>query len=169
MEKRMEVVSNITIENATIAFRNFSGKEGQFNPKGNRRFCVFLDPPLADVLIKDGWNVKFLEPRDQGDPKQAYLPVGVNYNHFPPRITLISGNGKTVLDEDSVNILDWAEIERVDLIIRPYNWEVNKKVGIKAYLKTMYITIAEDPLAAKYINIPDRGNVADDDPPPWND
>ena len=38
----------------------------------------------------------------------------------------------------------------MDLTINPYVWEANGNTGVKAYLGTMYVTIAEDPLDAKY-------------------
>ncbi|TET24334.1 MAG: hypothetical protein E3J73_08420 [Candidatus Bathyarchaeum sp.] len=158
-----EVNSNITIENARIGFRNFTGKESQFNRPGSRNFCIFLEPELAKTLDSDGWNVKFLEPRDPDEERQAYLPVEVKYMRYPPKITLITGGGMQILDEDTVNILDWAEFESVDLIVRPYNWELNDKRGVKAYLKTMYVTIVEDELAKKYRDVPVSGTAGDEE------
>lgn len=140
----------LVIENASIIFRNFSGKATKFNAEGNRNFCVFVDPASADNLIEDGWNVKFLKAKEEGEEDRPYIPVSVRFNTYPPTIFLISGNNKTRLDEDDLDMLDWAEIQNVDLIIRPYSYEVNGKSGVKAYLKNMYVTIIEDPFASKY-------------------
>lgn len=147
--------SNINIENATIAFRNFSGKEGKFNPAGRRNFCVILDQDISNVLVEDGWNVKYLRPRNEDELPQPYIQVAVNYKNIPPKIVLITSSGKTTLDENTVSMLDWAEISNVDLIVRPYNYEVNGKTGVKAYCKSMYVTIEEDEFEKKYSDVPD--------------
>ena len=148
-------VGNIVMENAQIRFRNFSGKEGRFNPEGRRNFCVLLTDDIVDNLIRDGWNVKYLNPRDEDEAPQPYIQVAVNFDNIPPKVWLITSRGKTLLDEESVNMLDWAELQSVDLIIRPYQWEMNGKTGIKAYLKSGYFTIAEDEFESKYYDVPD--------------
>lgn len=143
-------VGNITVENARIIFRNFAGKESKFNAKGKRNFCLVIDNEEAEQLKEEGWNIKYLKPRDPDEDPQAYVQVSVEYGNFPPNIWLIAGNKKTKLDEDTVASLDYAEIENIDLIIRPYTWEVNGKGGIKAYVKNMYVTIVENEFEKKY-------------------
>lgn len=150
-----KVTSNIVIEGARIGFRNFSGKEGKFNPAGRRNFCVFLDTDHAKKLETDGWNIRWLQPRDEEEEPQASLQVSVAFNNYPPKIVQITSKGKTNLDESTINILDWAEIVECDIIIRPYNWEYNGKSGVKAYLKSLYVTIAEDEFESKYLDNPD--------------
>lgn len=154
------VEDNIRIEGARIGFRNFSGEEGRFNPKGRRNFCVFLEEDIAKDMEKEGWNVKWLQPREEGDELQAYLQVKVVFGKIPPKIVLVTMRGKTRLDEDTVNILDWAEIQNVDLVIRPYNWEVNGNTGVSAYIKTMYVTLREDEFESKYYDVPDSAASA---------
>jgi len=152
------VKNNVVIENAKIGFRNFSGKEGKFNPAGRRNFCVFLDEDVASQLESDGWNIRWLQPKDETEQRKAYMQVAVSFDNIPPKIIIISSKGKTILDDSTVSILDWAEIKEVDLIIRPYNWNVSGKGGVKAYVKSMYVTIVEDEFESKYYDVPDSAS-----------
>ena len=142
--------NNIMIEDARLIFKNFSGEESKFNRAGNKNFCVVLDRDMADDLAAEGWNIKYLRPREDGEEPTPYLQVTVAYGNIPPKVIMIAGRNKTPLDSVSIGTLDYAEIANVDLVIRPYNWEVNGKQGIKAYLKTMYVEIEQDAFASKY-------------------
>lgn len=153
------VKNNIVIENARLVFRNFGGAAGKFNPEGRRNFCVILDQKMGEKLAKDGWNIRYLQPKEEGDEATPYLQVAVSYTNQPPKVILISGKGKTLLDEGSVGLLDWAEIGQVDLIINPYNWNAQGNSGVKAYLKSLYVTIIEDEFEAKYTDVPDSGGA----------
>ena len=145
----------VLMEGVRIIFRNFSGKEGLYNREGDRNFAVLLDDEVATAMTEDGWNVKWLKPRDEEEEEhpQAYLPVSLNFKGRPPRIVLITSRGRTHLDEGQVEMLDWADIINVDLIVRPYEWTVNSKSGIKAYLQSIYVTIEEDALERKYAEL----------------
>lgn len=141
----------LTIENAKIIFRNFSGKKSEYNRAGDRNFAVIIeDKNTAKNLTKDGWNVKQLKPREDETDPPYYISVAVRYGTRPPKIFLVTGRKTTLMSEENVNTLDYAEIVNVDLTINPYPWEANGKRGVKAYLNTMYVTIEDDPFRAKY-------------------
>lgn len=151
----MAANSNIVIEGAKIKFPNFSGKEDHYNPLGGRRsFCVILeDESVVQNLIDDGWNVRYLASRDDPEDKVPYLSVAVNFANMPPKVVMLTSNGKVVLSEDTIGQLDYADIENADVVIRPYNWTVNGKTGVKAYLKTLYVTLNIDEFETKYADI----------------
>lgn len=146
----MDEVKTFMVEDARIIFRNFSGKEGQYNREGDRNFAVILDDKTAEQMLKDGWNVKLLSAREEGEPDTPYIQVSVNFNNRPPRVVMITSTARTNLDENSVSVLDWAEIKTADLIARGYEWTVNGKSGVKAYLQSLFVTIEEDALERKY-------------------
>lgn len=155
------VNDTINIGNARILFRNFEGRPDKYNKDGKRGFCVIIDDPeRAEQLAEDGWNVRILKPRDEDEVPRHYIPVAVSYKIAPPKIYMIAGKKKVLLDEETVGQLDYADIRNVDLIIRPYNWEMSDKngvsSGVKAYLKTMYMTVEEDEFAYKYEDDHDR-------------
>ena len=161
----MENKRLLTIENAKIFIRNFAGKQSKFNPPGKRYFCVFLPEDIAPALEEDGWNIKWTKPRDPDEGPKPYIQVAVGYENYPPKVWLVCGKSKTLLDEESISSLDYAEIEKVDMTINPYSWNANGKTGIKAYLKKMYVTVVQDDLDMKYRDLGEE----DDDDVPWND
>ena len=153
-----KVTNNIKIENAIMISKNFRGVRKEYNEEGNRNFGVLIDEKLAETLKEDGWNVKWLSPRpdDPEQRSQAWLPVKVKFGKIPPIIILITSDGKIKLDEETVGQLDWTRIKNADMIIRPYNYPARsgRPAGVSAYLKCLYVTVAEDDLAMKYADIP---------------
>lgn len=143
-------VKTFMVEDAQLIFRNFEGKEGQYNAKGNRNFAVILPPDVAEQMLRDEWNVKYLEAREEGDEAIPYITVAVNFKNRPPRVVMMTSRSRVNLDEDTVEVLDWANIEKADLICRSYFWEVGGKTGYKAYLQSLFVTIEEDALEQKY-------------------
>lgn len=150
----MANVNNINIEGAMIIWKNFSGERDKFNP-GKRGFSVVIDDTvMADELRQEGWNVKD-RPLQEGadDSEQEWtLPVKLNMNRYT-QVWLIVGNHKTLLDEDTVSQLDVVDIVNCDISIRPYEWEMNGRTGIAAYVDSMYVTIRENKFAEKYADL----------------
>ena len=144
----------VTMEGVRIIWRNFAGKERKYNAEGQRNFTVIIpDEETAEAMLADGWNVKWLEPREEYDEveRTPYLKVNVKYGKGrPPRAVVVTDKNRTQLDEDTIETLDLVDIKNVDLIVRPYEYDVNGKQGISAYLKTIYVTIEQDELEERY-------------------
>lgn len=147
----MPEANTFMIENAQIIFRNFEGKEGQYNRSGDRNFAVIIpDEKTAQKMLKDNWNVRYLKAREEGEEDTPYIQVAVSYKNRPPRIVMMTSKARTNITEDNVEVLDWADIKSSDLICRAYEWDVNGKTGVKAYLQSLFVTIEEDYLEQKY-------------------
>lgn len=159
--ERMEIL----IEDAKIIFTNFSGRPTKFKPEGGEKtFCVVLPQRLAKDMAEDGWNVRFPDdPADDEEEGQAKDPIiqvklGYSPNARPPKVVLITSNGVQYLTKDMVEILDSMDFSKIDLKFNSSNWEFGGKAGIKAYLKSMYLTMDEDELDRKYAHLMGGGN-----------
>lgn len=151
----MNTIKNIRLtglESRDIMFKNFSGRPDKYNSKGGvRNFCVRINnEDDAHMLNEIGWNIKVLPPRNPDEAPVYYLPVGIRFDYYPPKIYQHSGRVTTLLDEDNIATLDDADIMSVDIEIRPYTWERNGDGGVKAYVKIMHVVVEQDPFAARY-------------------
>lgn len=165
--KRLER-NPVLFEDHKIMFRNFKGAGNEYNRQGNRHFSLVLEENEAKAMMEDGWNVRVLDKRlEEGDIPKYIIEVVVKYGKYPPKIVMITSRGRTLLTEDLVEMLDAVDVESVDLTFLPYNWSIPKKdgsvdAGVKPYLKTMYITIREDPLDLKYAGMDDASGYVPD-------
>lgn len=161
-----EALHHEIIENARLIFRNFKGREGQYNPEGARNFAVILDDERAKRMEDAGWNIKYLKPREEGDEPTPYIQVAVGYKIRPPHVAILTSRGKTDLGQDEVELLDYVDIDWTDVIIRPFEWgPINGRSGVKAYLKTIFVKIQEDYLELKYSDVPEINVTTDAETP----
>lgn len=165
-----KVNHNISLGNAELIFCNFSGKPTKINPQGGvREFSIKLNPETAKELADEGWNVREYISRnaDPEDDPMYYLPVSIRFDVLPPTVWFITSHNRTRLVENTVGMLDnmLSDISNVDIVIRPYNWGPNARgeSGVKAYVKTMYVTVEEDEFFEKYADIPDSSQMIDED------
>lgn len=159
MADRKPRIPDYTIEDANIKWRNFAGRERQYNAEGDRNFTIFLDSHHSARLTEMGLNVKTLPMREEDTEPQDILKVKVNFKGIPPRLVMVTHRGRTSLDADSAVLLDMAQIQKVDLILSPYYWEVSGKEGVAVSLKAIYMTIVEDELEMKYSDLPEAAST----------
>ena len=153
--------NNLFIENTRFIFNtNFSGdpkrdKYGSSERKGN---IVIPDIDMARRLIDEGFNVKMTKPKegyeDEYVPtyyilaKLAYRDRNGEPKQWPPKVILVAGDSATELNEESVNCIDYAWIDHVNVVLKTYESERGKSF----YIKTMEVfqRINDDPILARY-------------------
>lgn len=139
------------IEDAQVLYRNFTGKETDFNRKGRRNFHIILNDVQAKELDEQGWAVKFPKPGEEDDRNPTIkITLGYAQEPYPSVVTINSKDVRTHLTEETVETLDSIDIDRVDVICNSYNWDTPTGSGVAAYLKTMYVHLDEDFLQLKY-------------------
>lgn len=165
-----KVTNNLSMGDVDLIFCNFSGKPTKINPTGGvREFGIVLDPDNAQALSDEGWNVKeyISKHAEPEDGPTYYLPVSIRFDVFPPNIWFITSRNRTRLVENTVGMIDnmLNDISNVDVVIRPYNWGPNARgeSGVKAYIKTMYVTVEEDEFYEKYADIPESSQTYNED------
>ena len=151
------VNGDLSAENAVICWTNFSGGPTKYNPAGGKRtFNLVLTEEIAEELRMEGWNIRYIEPREEGDDPLIITEIVVNMNsEYPPRIRLFSqfGGKKSAnyLDADGVGELDKIKYDNVSLIIHPYEHNRSAEHRVKGYLKTMFaVKTPDDDFGGRY-------------------
>lgn len=154
------------VDDARIIWRNFSGKSSQYNREGDRNFALIIpDQETADEFLKRGWNVKIKPPREEGETPFMFINVNVKYGgRRDPEVYLWTGNKQAQLSESTVRLLDDVEIERVNMDLRPYDWQGNGE-KCSAYLQAIEVFQNISRFAARFAEEEGPGEPAD---LPWD-
>ncbi|MBR5862190.1 MAG: hypothetical protein IKZ08_02575 [Bacteroidales bacterium] len=152
MELTFAPRGHLQIDDARIIFRNFEGRGDQYNREGERNFAVIIPTQeMAGALADAGWNVTIRAPREPGEEPFMFLKVKVNYyDNFGPVAYLNSAGNVRKLDEESIGILDKIELARVDMDIRPHDWNYAGRSGRTARLDKIHVIQELDRFAARY-------------------
>ena len=173
-------MKNLAMENARMIFRNFRGEASTFNAAGNRNFCLLVPKDQAYALQEEGWKVKWPRVNSQDDDgRDPYIPVTVRFfsqgdeqDGRDPKIFVRNSEKDDWVKytEKMVGNLDNAEIDHCDIVIRPREWEMNGKTGVKAYLKSMWVTLLQDEFYGKYFSAEpaEYESPSEDDEVPFN-
>ena len=139
------------IADARFVYKNFAGRPDSYNPNGGKRSfgCKIVDDDTLNQLIDAGFKIKYLTNGDE--PDIPYIKVKVNFGDYPPIIWLKSGKTKTKLNEETIKILDTADIIDAKLIISPYEWKMPSGLtGISAYCDALYVTVVPNKFEEEF-------------------
>lgn len=149
-------VNKIECENVRLIWTNFAGREGKYNPAGNRNFNIVLEESDAKMLQDLGLNVKFHEGRDENDPGIYTLQIKINFKSYnPPEIWMKNSHGNAQLDEDSVKMLD--PLVSADAVTESWlSFNLNHyEQFTTAYLQKLLVTVQESDYEARFFDEPD--------------
>lgn len=154
-----------------IIFRNFSGGPTAFNPNNKDRTfgLVIEDEEFARTLEREGWKIKWFEPKNDGDERNAYLIVKVQFRPVVPKVYIENQNkSHTRVTEDIVGTLDDADISNVRIALN--GRQVHPQNGgnpyPKPYVAEMVITLAPSIFGIDYSDSGDDGlDIASDELP----
>lgn len=141
---------DLSVENAVIIWSNFEGRPTTFNPAGGKRtFTLVLSEEWADILRAEGWNVKYREPKEEGDDPLIFTEIVVNMaSKYPPRVAVYSQfrgrKNVAYLDERNIKQLDEIDIQSIDVVIHPYEHGRSASSRIKGYARVICAVQAQD-------------------------
>ena len=156
------------LRNRDIIYRNFSGKQTQFNRNGNMKFSIVVDPAIVPRLLKEGWNVKTRPSKNDENEEFCTLEVRVRFDlsFARPKIKQFTRHGSVAITEANVGNLDDAEFDTADVVLRQYAWtNPAGDSGVAAQLSEMYVRLSEGVLEAKWA---DEESGDDEDGLPFN-
>lgn len=153
-------LKNIPGDQITWRHMESASSGSRFDREGVRYFAIKLDDNFAEELEEEGWPIVWRDlnrndPNAEEPDMQAYLKVFIKYGtRFPCDIFLVNANQKTktLLEENDLDSLrmDTKDIEKIDLLMRPYYWTYGEQHGIKAQVQAMNILLAQSDLDDGY-------------------
>lgn len=158
----------LVFDDAKFYYRNFSGRPTQFIREGGERgFGIFIDDPVyAQQLAEEGWNVRITKPKNSDYEPRHYLPVKVGYKFRPPVVRMVRGRKIINMTEDMIGEIDYADVTHLKVAINPrHRTDDTGEHKITAYLREMWVTIAEEVFASDYA---DYEWPVDEDELPFN-
>ena len=72
--------TNVVVKNACIMFTNFAGEKDRFN-LGKPQFNLVLTKEAADDLRADGWNVRVMPAREEGEEPTYMTNINVSFSN----------------------------------------------------------------------------------------
>lgn len=152
------------VELLPVPFRNARGLKSKFNAPGRRSITIAIDQSVADELTGRGYNIRYLEPLNEGDPPKPILRIIIKISpesdegSKPPTIWCIYGDRKVPLKTDNIDALDYLDVSSCDVVINGYEYDFNGRQGVSAYLDKMFAVVEQDDLDIKYAHFEMAGD-----------